>query len=696
VQQETVNAFSMVRSLQPVVEVIVIVGAAVFVNFPFLQQSPVYRVNGVELEWLTSSAHFASSSLREHGYIPLWQPYNDMGEPLIESPFSFVLNPISTAPSLLLGGVMGIRVSVVLYGIFAGLGGYFLARMLGLQFPARMLLAALMIGKGNMLAMIGTGFFQLGVTQAYFPWIIGAGIAVLRRPKRWPVVLLAVMFTLLFWAGNIWYTLPMLFALVLLTGAHLLPRGRWKRSPGALRRMLMAGVLTIGLSAVTLLPIYLNASQITRHNPEPEAGMAVDPLWAAQNFVDGNPGLFNDKPPMWEPQFYYALVAPFWFVALVLLILPPIGGFRVFSRSALPQSWRIWGVALFMLIGTFIWGVGGNPLMIWLYDVVPGLARWRFVGRALAVASFFAALLLALRVDSLWRLIYDPQWLQGKLKPKLMRAVQVNLGLVLIAVCALAGYQMNASTAIYSQLILREPYSAMCLAWLRDTYPDRQLAAMRYGYEVTTPFLDTGIRQMGIEADYTAAPLPSTIGNLALTELPPRFGIGIGAGGPEEVHMKAFEYRRIPESPEVGGLPCAWERRDALEYAYSVPYPLAATATQAFFPSDVTEITALYRLPDRIALYANADPYEQTVVTIQERAYPGWRVSINGLPATLEVLGGQVGVLLPPGTQEYAILFEYRPPLFFLGGALTLGTWAFCILYLLRAERLVLRGRRAR
>ncbi|HLA45499.1 MAG TPA: hypothetical protein VJZ27_18770, partial [Aggregatilineales bacterium] len=212
------------RRLMPILilaELSIITGAAWSVTQPYHENNPGTAVLGPEGEWLTSSAYFASNSLRDYGYIPLWQPYLEYGEPLYNNPFSFPLNPFSTIPALLLGGVTGIKLSVVIHVLLAGYGGWVLGRVLGFGSAGRVLLGLLMVGKGNMFAMIGAGYYQLGVTQAYFPWIIAGTIAVLRTKSRWPMVLTAISYTFMFWGGNIWYTLPMLLSMVTLAAFHI-------------------------------------------------------------------------------------------------------------------------------------------------------------------------------------------------------------------------------------------------------------------------------------------------------------------------------------------------------------------------------------------------------------------------------------------------------------------------------------------
>ncbi len=681
------RSLAVTPKLVTAAELALIVFAALTLHWNMIAAPPGERLFGHETEWLTSSVHLAHLSLRDYGYLPLWQPYNEFGEPLIDSPFSFILNPLSAVPSLLMGGNLGIRVSVVLYAVFAGMGGWFLARLLNFGVLARLLLALLMVGKGNMVAATGMGFFQLGVAQAYFPWIVGAAIATLRIPHaRWHVALLAVLLTLLFWAGNIWYTLPILFTLLLLTILHILPgaRGRWDFA--ALRRMFVAGMLTLGLSAATLLPIFVQRDFIGEHKPEAEAGAVVDPITIARLFFADGADLFDEEELLYVPQFYYSYVMPFWFFALAMALLPPIGALRAFQRSGVPEAWRITLPALILLIGTFIWGVGGNPLVVWLYDVVPGLARWRFVGRALALTSFWLILLVAMRVDNVWKVLLDADWLQSRLPPAQVRAVQRNLALIMSVVALAAIVPVFTAAREYTQTRPLNPHESVCLGWLRMQYPSRELAVWRFGYEVTTPFLDNRIRQVDIEADYAALPMAWTIGQIDLTQSPAEFGIDWFED--DAATLEERGYRPVVDSLRSMGHSCLYRLPDALPYAYSIPLEtIGSVSGEALDARLTTPLTSVQRYPDRIRVYSAADSARALVVTLQERAYPGWQVEVDGRPAQLESVGGQVGVVLPPGDAIHAITFAYRPPLFFVGGGITLASALICAGYLLRWDK---------
>ncbi len=681
--------------LQFAAEILLIALVAAAVTQPYLRPGDTEQLPGGEAEWLTSSAHFAALTLRERGYIPLWQPYLEAGEPLIDNPFSFVLNPVSAGPSLLLGGVRGIKISVALTAMLAGWGGWALGRVLGFGSVGRLLLALLMTGKGNMLAMIGTGYFQLGTSQAYLPWIAAGTIALLRLPgRRWPVVLTAVMFTLLFWAGNIWYTLPALMSMGLLALTHVIRRkaGRFSVDRIALRRLLLAAVFTLGLSAVTLLPVWAHRDRIGGHPDERGAGTAVPLAWVLTQFVNDDAAQYMSGDAHGQIQFYHSFVIPFWYLLIFILLLPPI--LPYLYRPGLPEAWRVWLAGLILIPVFVVWGAGGNPAVAWLYDHVPLLGQWRFVGRALAGASFWIAVLVAMRIDGLWRALWRPDWLHSRrrsLPGRVTRIGQAALAALVIGLSAQAARQVNAQWHIFAGVAGINVQDAICLDWLRQERPTGELAVYRKDYDAVTPFLTHHIRLWEISADYFPQPLESTIGQLDLTRSLPEYGIAWERGA--RAWLQENGYVEVMESPAPADrYHCLYRREAALPYAYALPVTLLNQAPgDQLNPAIVTPIADFERAPDTIRLLVPAWRVDPIVVTIQERAYPGWAVTVDGAPAQLESAGGQVGVVLPPGDALHLVEFAYRPPLLYAGGVLTLLTAGACGLYLLHGERVIRR-----
>jgi hypothetical protein len=74
------------------------------------------------------------------------------------------------------------------------------------------------------------------------------------------------------------------------------------------------------------------------------------------------------------------------------------------------------------------------------------------------------------------------------------------------------------------------------------------------------------------------------------------------------------------------------------------------------------------------------------VVGVQESAYPGWRVEVDGLPAKIESVGRNIGVVIPAGDKPVQVYFVYDPIQPVIGGLITLVTALVCTLYLLTSR----------
>ncbi|MBC7814033.1 MAG: hypothetical protein H7175_22965, partial [Burkholderiales bacterium] len=399
-----VRTFSRTRILTLAlyaVEIAAICVAGAWVTENYLRNNPQERITGGEEEWITSSSYFAAKALHEYGYIPLWDPFWEYGRPLIENPVSFITNPFSFIPSVLYGGTQGIKISAAVTVILAGIGGWVLAYSLGLGTLGRVLLAMLLIGKGGMIGMMREGYFQLGGSQAYIPWVMAGMLLTMRTRSRWPIVLTAVSFTLLFFAGNLWFTLPTLILMGLLALSHAFMGDNTERR-ARLQRLIFAGVLTVTLSMVVLLPAGLNFNRIGNHPEENGGGWYADMGDIFRTYTEPLVDIHmpNETISTWGffGHIYIAYVTPVWLVILLFLLLPP--ALRMLYRPALRDEWRIWAVGIIMIAFCTLWGAGRLGL---LYEIIPPLRQWRFVGRALAVAAFWIAVLIAMRADGLWR-----------------------------------------------------------------------------------------------------------------------------------------------------------------------------------------------------------------------------------------------------------------------------------------------------
>jgi uncharacterized membrane protein YfhO len=87
---------------------------------------------------------------------------------------------------------------------------------------------------------------------------------------------------------------------------------------------------------------------------------------------------------------------------------------------------------------------------------------------------------------------------------------------------------------------------------------------------------------------------------------------------------------------------------------------------------------------DRISFSFNRYPEDQVLV-VQETAYPGWRVHVNGELAALQSLGGLLAVTLP-GDGPAEIVFSYLPLWFYIGCLITVLSVLVTTVFLLRLD----------
>jgi hypothetical protein len=251
--------------------------------------------------------------------------------------------------------------------------------------------------------------------------------------------------------------------------------------------------------------------------------------------------------------------------------------------------------------------------------------------------------------------------------------------------CALAAYDVNR---LWGYFPITQPPSYrdnVCVSWLRAHNPDRQLSVWRGGYDVIFSYLADHVRKFNVEVAYTPLPLPSTIGDLDLLRFNSLPEYGIPYHGGERAWLISQGYTPVSGSQLTERQYCLWRKADALPYAYTIPIDvvMALDGGETLDASHVSPVSALERRPDEIALIASAEGDKPIVLTVQELAYPGWQVELDGTPAVLDVLGGQIAVRLPGDGRPRTVYFAFRPMLFYLGAMITLVTCAVCVLILL-------------
>jgi hypothetical protein len=686
------------------IELVIIIVAGAFINAPYMNMNPKLRLTGNESEYLMASITVMKDALDKEGRIPLWDPYLEFGEPLVNNPFIYLFNPISSVPSLLLGSINGIKISIILSTIVAGLGGWVLGRILGLRGLARVVLGLLLMGKGNMNSMLYAGFYQLDVAQAYFPWVLAGCIGLLwYKKQRWPIVLTVISIALMFWTGLLWFLLP--FALILATlflfhifqirrvphGRNLLSRLRLWIDYSMVRRMILAGAATVALCMISLLPLWVNRNYLG------QSSITVDPKYdvglVMSQFFSGDTDQYYSAFGVYQLWYYYSYVLPGWFaIALVALL-----ALALLAPQPLPIAPRLWRVILaciLMFIFCTFWGAGQNPIIDWAYTAIPLVSQFRYVMRVLGVASFLVGTLGAILLDIGWvALVANSNF---EFRPaRVWKILRIPFLVLLVVASSVATVQVLSKYNIMNEGGLKpeSPDETACVEWLHKTYPNEPLSVWTVNYFYILSYLRNDARHYRIATDfYHAQGEPSEIGPVDLIQLSiPRWAIVFEFGERNWAHDTG--YVPFDQSPisAINGLPCIMQNTNALSYMYTASAQVlnGFTSKHAVDASATTPVTTFVRDYDHIGAIVTSSSTDDTYLTAQEVDYPGWYAELDGRPTKVVSVGGEIGVALPTDGQTHRVLFYYHPPLLFIGAFVTILTIILLILYLLRADRFI-------
>lgn len=342
------------------------------------------------------------------GRLPLWSPDLFMGVPLLANsqlgtfyPPNWLVAPLSPPD--------GVRVSILLHVLWAGLGAYRLARAtLQAARPAALIGAALFALGGY----VGAHVEQINQLQglAWMPWLFWALVRAQERPLRF-VPWLAVALALQFFTGHT--------QTVFITGLGLGVYALLTRPLRGLIALAAAGVLAVALASPQLIPTLELTSVSNRRGgmtPNQATAFSFSPFVAGRGLL-----------PSYDSLIFGEYVAYLGVIGLGLAVL---GAFfpspRTSGRLLSPKI--VWLVVA--LLGLALAFGLYNPLY-WTLASLPGFNLFRVPARWLALFALGAAMLASLGAQ---------HWLDGQ-RPR-PRMLLVAVGLVAL---------LGVSTALTSR-----------------------------------------------------------------------------------------------------------------------------------------------------------------------------------------------------------------------------------------------------
>jgi nicotinamide riboside transporter PnuC len=567
--------------------------------------------------------------------------------------------------------------------------------------PGRLLVGVLCLGAGGWVAAVGEGHFQIGLSQAYIPWILASLIATLYLPRRWPLGLLTVAVFLIVSAGSNWYVLT-----TLVTCAFIAAFGLWDwkdRRPRlnreALWRLVTALVLVVLVSAIRTIP-QVTAAAYLNHPPEE----LTDRFTLAQVIA-----VYFE--PTTGPAAGYWLRYNYIFPGVILAVLV------VATLILVPRPRRIDFATLTVIVpaalAIALWSafaMGGTDFVRSLYNAFPVLYAWRRLGRFGGAALPLIAVLVGLLFDSIiWR---ARAWARGDgehgneqhgnreqiqiglplIGPgvPLPRLMARGLSLALIVTGAYAGIDITQNWERVARLTPTDPNDGQLngVTVIRQQKPGQFLQIDTYDMAQSIEFFSAMARMTVGNPEIYVFGRQSTFAEYRMYGRPADYAAGSNTTFLQS--RSGYLYDPLPDAPKFSGTPVAWVYHDPLPYAFTVG-AASGTIRAPFFGSETTPQTYFHQI-DRILVDVGTHAAGDVLV-VQENAYPGWSATVDGQDRPVESVGGVIGVRLS-GTAPAHVVFTYAPARLWFAAALSLFGFILLTSYVLRLDDRIRHWRR--
>jgi len=284
----------------------------------------------------------AFRSLHDFHQLPLWNPYECGGMPLLAHPNSQVLTPLFALP-LIFGPFTGLDLQIAADLAIAWTGGYVLARSLGVGTIGSLTCASIFPASSWFYVHIGVGHLNF-LPFAYLPWIAVVIIIGAKGRSLTPWILGGLLLAIMFGEGGVYQpSQAMILAAVL--ALWFAVRDRTLRP---IAGVLLMALFALGFGAIKLLP----AIDLMRLHPRPPQDLQSSPVLALLT------GLFA------RHQFYDRLRIEGWgFWEVGAYLSPAAAALAILGLVAAPRRSAPWIVAAALF---FILALGGpQPWFPW-------------------------------------------------------------------------------------------------------------------------------------------------------------------------------------------------------------------------------------------------------------------------------------------------------------------------------------------
>ncbi len=607
----------------------------------------------------------AEISLSRNGEIPLWNPYMMTGFPHAGDFVNHFWNPVSTLSILAFGGINGMKVSIFLAFIIAGLGQWWFAHVFGLRGLVRLWAALLFMISGGLALLWRLGWYELLLGMVWFPWCFTALWWALHRQDRTSIAVTVLCVAMVLTTGGGYYPFYLLVGLSVLVGlAILFSRSQYRLRK--LRRALAIALLSAALLAVMLLPMvdaYRYSVRGAGQDLEQRSSQTIP--YSLINYVVSEPA--------WIDTDILGTANGFnWFYIGVL----PLAALVLTAVAISKQRWRrtymiTIGVLLLVLLA---WHANRHTPIKYVYDWIPFLYNLRFPNRLLILAASPLIVLAGYGLQYLYQI--SQRWSDGlaiglwssddrgqdRFRLPLIWVIR-TLFFLILALSLRSVYEVNKGLAFAPRPLSEKSFEA--LAWLKN-------------YDPELYYVDIGGDNIFWGWTPAAYHLEMPVINFVYGRHLTTFDRNYRQAMPFLAEAKyLFLWEGHPVPPEMEfirdfdgvGL---WHNPNAMPFAFgaqSSSLDSSATLNQ----SSIQPLDVRFDGPNRVLVEAETESAGQKLVVFTSY-YPGWQLYVDSRQAPLSPVNDYLGATLQTGNHSYE--FVFRPVQHTIGATISLLTAA--------------------
>jgi hypothetical protein len=236
----------------PLIEIIIIILWGLWVGRAYLNMDPMQWPIGREIG-MVIQPHFIWTLLLDCGTCIFWDGYANGGIPAFSELQAPILHPLMVIPTILLGAINGTKIMLIGSLIMAGLGQWWLARVMSLGSIARIWSGLIIISAGHLAGRMELGVVGLVLSTAACSLVLAPALALAINGRRRDAIILAIVLALAIVSGQGYMQLGLLVAIfpafiIYLFDDDLKVRPVWKE-------FLLAGFLAVLLASIFLVPM---------------------------------------------------------------------------------------------------------------------------------------------------------------------------------------------------------------------------------------------------------------------------------------------------------------------------------------------------------------------------------------------------------------------------------------------------------